>query len=101
MQARKAPACAARSFQALALALLLVPAFPLAASAQESGFVRWRGVVERDATLRFRGDGVQRVGGDEADDRVTASDPLPASEVLVYVRPLRGRALVSVDEQPS
>lgn len=111
MNRRQAVACSAMpprapwtgraSSLARALALGIALLAPAAASAQEAGVLRWRGVVEHDATIRFRGDGVQRLGGDEADDRVTVTDALPSSEVLVYVRPLRGHVLVSVDEQPT
>lgn len=87
----------------LLLACLLPPSAALA-QAPAGGLLRWRGTVEREVVLEVRGDRITRVGrdaGDARSDRVEASAPLPRETCLVYARGIRGRALVSVDEQPS
>src|SRR5947208_2631504 len=84
------------------LAVLLLPVAPAGANPPPAGggVVRWRGMVGREVALELQGDQLRRRDGGDSDDRIRISAGLPDDEAIVYGRILRGRALVSVDEQP-
>ena len=86
---------------ALALvALVLLAAPPAAPENVRSGTIRWRGTIATEDVLEIRGRRVLRRGEEDRGDRVAVSGALPAADAVVYARPLRGRVLVSIDEQP-
>jgi hypothetical protein len=92
---------AVRVVRGLALAGLLLAPPPAPAAGADAGVARWRGTVADEEVLELRGERFGRLGREHRGDEAAVSAPLPECECAVYARTLEGRALVSVDRQPS
>ncbi|MCD6452387.1 MAG: hypothetical protein J7L64_08530 [Acidobacteria bacterium] len=80
---------------------LLIPLLLFSAE----GYFRFSGEVKGTVYILIRGNGVRiepaSFGASVRHPRFSFSEPLPLSEVPVYVRKLSGRGPVSIEEQPS